>query len=247
MECETLDDFLRVKEKWEPFAGDAPAIEVKPIGVPGAYSPLQMNPKHRPTPSPGPSPMKPVSDGSRGRQIDAGEELSGFGLEGVTVSEQDLMDLMSELIGEEDAGDLLGVDKKFKKLAVDDKAEGSGSDSKSVPEETPKAEETGNDDETKKNMAEPSKVADTQKDEKEQNLNSEVSEKPDETKKVQEIEKKEEVAEFEKQQKAEELETTQKVEEPEKTPKVEEPPKEETKTAGDPPQKQEAENTQTST
>ena len=33
--------------------------------------------------------------------------MSGYGLEGVTVSEQDLMDLVSELIGEEGAGDLV--------------------------------------------------------------------------------------------------------------------------------------------
>jgi len=111
VECETLDTFLRLNETWKSFEGDKPPPEAKPIGVAGAFLPLQMNPKHRPTPSPGPSsPAKPaVTDGSRGREIDAGEELSGFGLEGVKVSEQDLMDLVSELIGEEDAGDLLGM------------------------------------------------------------------------------------------------------------------------------------------
>lgn len=110
VESETIDQFLRLKESWSALEGDKPPPEVKPIGVAGAYSPLQMNPKHRPTPSPGPSPMK-TNDNSRGRQIDAGEELGGYGLEGVTVSEQDLMDLMAELMGEEDAKDLLGVKK----------------------------------------------------------------------------------------------------------------------------------------
>ena len=65
-----------------------------------------MNPSHKPTVSPHPTPTKP-KDGSRGREIDVGEELSGYGLEGVSVSEQDLMDLVSELIGEEGAGDLV--------------------------------------------------------------------------------------------------------------------------------------------
>jgi len=113
VECETLDTFLRLNETWESLEDDKPPLEVKPIGVAGAFLPLQMNPKHRPTLSPGPSPAKPaVADGSRGKEIDAGEELSEYGLEGVKVSEQDLMDLVSELIGEEDAGDLLGVGKK---------------------------------------------------------------------------------------------------------------------------------------
>lgn len=65
-----------------------------------------MNPSHKPTISPHPTPKKP-KDESRGRDIDVGEELSGYGLEGVSVSEQDLMDLVSELIGEEGAGDLV--------------------------------------------------------------------------------------------------------------------------------------------
>jgi hypothetical protein len=109
VECETLDAFLRLNEDWKPFEDDKPAPEAKPIGVAGAYSPLQMNPKHKPTESPGPSPTKRAgSDGSRGRDIDAGTELSDYGLEGVTVNEQDLMDLVSELIGADDAGDLLG-------------------------------------------------------------------------------------------------------------------------------------------
>jgi hypothetical protein len=65
-----------------------------------------MNPSHKPTISPHPTPTKP-KDESRGPEIDVGEELSGYGLEGVSVSEQDLMDLVSELIGEEGAGDLV--------------------------------------------------------------------------------------------------------------------------------------------
>ena len=65
-----------------------------------------MNPSHKPTISPHPTPKKP-KDATRGDEIDVGEELSGYGLDGVKVSEQDLMDLVSELIGEEGAGDLV--------------------------------------------------------------------------------------------------------------------------------------------
>jgi len=65
-----------------------------------------MNPSHKPTISPHPTPTK-SKGGSRGKEIDVGDELGGFGLEGVSVSEQDLMDLVSELIGEEGAGDLV--------------------------------------------------------------------------------------------------------------------------------------------
>lgn len=109
VESGTLDTFLRLNEDWKEFEDERPPPEVKPIGVPGAYSPLQMNPKHRPTPSTGPSPSKPARSG--GKEIDVGEELAEYGLEGVKVTEQDLMDLVSDLIGEEDAGDLLGLDK----------------------------------------------------------------------------------------------------------------------------------------
>lgn len=87
-----------------------------------------MNPSHKPTISPHPTPTKP-KDGSRGKEINVGEELSEYGLEGVTVSEQDLMDLVSELIGEEGAGDLV---KGFKipesKKEVKEEAEKKGHD-----------------------------------------------------------------------------------------------------------------------
>lgn len=107
VECEDLDRFLRRDEEWdEELFGPSKKLEVKPVGVPGAYSPLEMNPSHKPAISPHPTPTKP-KDGSRGKEIDIGEELSEYGLEGVTVDEQDLMDLVSELIGEEGAGELV--------------------------------------------------------------------------------------------------------------------------------------------
>jgi hypothetical protein len=73
-----------------------------------------------------------LKDESRGKEIDVGEELGGYGLEGVTVNEQDLMDLMSELIGEEGAGDLVKgfkiPDNEKKKKEVKEEAEKKGHD-----------------------------------------------------------------------------------------------------------------------
>lgn len=120
VECGDLDRFLRRNEEWdEEVFGHSKKLEVKPVGVPGAYSPLEMNPSHKPTNSPCPTPTKP-KDGSRGKEIDVGEELGEYGLDGVTVDEQDLMDLVSELIGEEGAGELM---KGFKAPAKEKKKE----------------------------------------------------------------------------------------------------------------------------
>lgn len=83
-----------------------------------------MNPSHKPTISPNPTPTKP-KDKSRTREVNVGEELGEYGLEGVTVDEQDLMDLVSELIGEEGAGDLM---RGFKAPAKQEKAEKEGHD-----------------------------------------------------------------------------------------------------------------------
>ena len=93
-----------------------------------------MNPSHKPTISPHPTPTKP-KDVSRGDEIDVGEELSGYGLDGVKVSEQDLMDLVSELIGEEGAGDLV---KGFKVPEREKKKESKEKESKEVKEEVKK-------------------------------------------------------------------------------------------------------------
>ena len=118
VECEDLNTFLRRNEEWdEELFSPSKKLEVKPVGVPGAYSPLEMNPTHKPTASPHPTPKK-LKDESHGGEIDVGNELSGYGLEGVKVSEQDLMDLVSELIGEEGAGDLV---KGFKVPASEEK------------------------------------------------------------------------------------------------------------------------------
>lgn len=118
VECDDLDRFLRRNEEWdEEVFGHSKKLEVKPVGVPGAYSPLEMNPSHKPANSPQPTPTKP-KDVSRGKEINVGDELGEYGLDGVTVDEQDLMDLVSELIGEEGAGELM---KGFKAPAKEKK------------------------------------------------------------------------------------------------------------------------------
>jgi hypothetical protein len=107
---------------------------VKPIGVPGAASPSQMaKPEHKRyfTPSPQPSPQ-PLRKGDRAassarlapgepgyqqvvnelrqrseKEFDIGEELSGYGLQGVKVTEDDLLALVEELgLEGKEAGDL---------------------------------------------------------------------------------------------------------------------------------------------
>jgi len=87
-----------------------------------------MNPSHKPAISPHPTSTKP-KNATLGDEIDVGEELSGYGLDGVKVSEQDLMDLVSELIGEEGAGDLVKgfkVPEREKKVVEKESKEKEG-------------------------------------------------------------------------------------------------------------------------
>ena len=81
-------------------------LEAKPVGVPGAYEPLQMFPKHAPSRSPSPSPLK-VREKEKG-ELDVSDSLGEFGLEGVSVSEDDLRKLVEELgLGGDEANDLV--------------------------------------------------------------------------------------------------------------------------------------------
>jgi len=155
-----LDTFLRLNDTWDESIEEArPTLLTKPIGVPGASSPLQMaKPAHRalfnasPSPSPGASPSSgprapggPTGSSStttttttstssplrklgaattsassslverkaalrkRGEaEFDVSEELSGYGLQGVKVTEDDLLALVQELgLGGDEAGDLV--------------------------------------------------------------------------------------------------------------------------------------------
>jgi hypothetical protein len=114
VEHDELDIFLRLKDKWDPHIDeDRPAPAVKPVGVPGASLPLQMTPdrlKSKIMAQPPASPMKgkvfPVN--KRVGEVDVGDELSGYGLQGVKVTEDELRDLIAELgLDGDEAGDLV--------------------------------------------------------------------------------------------------------------------------------------------
>ncbi|KAJ7169737.1 hypothetical protein C8R46DRAFT_1089832 [Mycena filopes] len=109
-----LDTFLRLKETWDvEIEGDGPA-PAAPIGVPGAMMPLEMTPEHlrtkilaqqhsSPLKGKGPTPVNKRTD-----LFDVSTELSGFGLQGVHVSEAELRDLVAELgLDGDEAGDLV--------------------------------------------------------------------------------------------------------------------------------------------
>ena len=95
VEFAELEIFLRRNEDYKPPELDGPALVARPIGVPGAYEPLQMFPKHAPSRSPSPSPLK-LREKEKG-EIDASDQLGEFGLEGVSVSADDLRALVEEL------------------------------------------------------------------------------------------------------------------------------------------------------
>ena len=105
---------MRLNDKWDPIIDeDRPAPVAKPVGVPGASSPLQMTPdrlKSKIMAQPPASPLKgkalPVN--KRVGEFDVGDELSGYGLQGVKVTEDELRDLIAELgLDGDDAGDLV--------------------------------------------------------------------------------------------------------------------------------------------
>ncbi|THV05987.1 hypothetical protein K435DRAFT_646054 [Dendrothele bispora CBS 962.96] len=113
VEFDELDKFLRLTESWNADVDDVSSLPVKPIGVPGAAMPLQMTPDHLKSkilarsPS-NPSKEKPVPVNKRTDEFDVGDELSGYGLQGVKVTEQDLIDLVAELgLDGDEAGDLV--------------------------------------------------------------------------------------------------------------------------------------------
>jgi hypothetical protein len=114
VEHDELDIFLRLKDKWDPAIDeDRPAPVAKPIGVPGASSPLQMTPdrlKSKIMAKPPPSPLqgKALPVNKRVGEFDVGDELSGYGLQGVKVTDDELRDLVAELgLNGDEAGDLV--------------------------------------------------------------------------------------------------------------------------------------------
>ncbi|OCH96038.1 hypothetical protein OBBRIDRAFT_787488 [Obba rivulosa] len=104
VECDTLDEFLHLNEDYLPFEDERELLFANPVGVAGAYTPAQMNPEHSPSPSPLKSKPKPKDE----KEIDVGAELDDAGLQGVSVSEDDLLALVEELgLGGEEASDLV--------------------------------------------------------------------------------------------------------------------------------------------
>lgn len=105
MECGELDIFLRRNETYKESEFEKPAPEVKPVGVPGAYSPSQMHPKYKPSLSPSPSPLK---NKTKGRVSSTGQNLSEYGIHDLDVTDDDLAALVQELgLGGDDAKDLV--------------------------------------------------------------------------------------------------------------------------------------------
>lgn len=105
MEFGELDIFLRRNEDYKPFEDERTLLRAEPIGVPGAYSPLQMHPKHAPSRSPSPSPLALPE---KKKEIVAGEAFAEFGLQDASVSMDELKALVEELgLGGDDADDLV--------------------------------------------------------------------------------------------------------------------------------------------
>lgn len=114
MEYDELSRFFRLDEEWHEDIDGPKVLEQKAIGVPGASMPSQMTPerlnvKIRATMhSPSPLSKKSIPVNKRTDEFDIGEELSGFGLQGVQVTEDELADLVKELgLDGDDAGDLV--------------------------------------------------------------------------------------------------------------------------------------------
>lgn len=134
---------MRLKDKWDPnIDEDRPAPVAKPVGVPGASSPLQMTPdrlKSKIMAQPPASPLKgkalPVN--KRVGELDVGDELSGYGLQGVKVTEDELRDLVAELgLDGDEAGDLV---KGLSDAATPPQKQAAPSDNadETVPSESP--------------------------------------------------------------------------------------------------------------
>ncbi|KIK70841.1 hypothetical protein GYMLUDRAFT_32912 [Collybiopsis luxurians FD-317 M1] len=110
-----LDQFLRLKETWDDEFDETPKPPAQPIGVPGAMLPLQMTPDHLKSKilassksTPGKEPIPVNRPGARDGEFDISTELSGYGLQGVRVTEAELADLVAELgLDGDEAGDLV--------------------------------------------------------------------------------------------------------------------------------------------
>lgn len=136
VEFNELDIFLRRNEDFKPFEDEKTLLRAEPIGVPGAYSPLQMYPSHAPSRSPSPSPL--ALREKEKKEINAGEELAEFGLANVSVTDDDLRALVAELgLGGDEADDLVkGLSSTETAPAKETKAAPKPSETKPVAKET---------------------------------------------------------------------------------------------------------------
>ena len=83
---------------------DHPQLASQPIGVPGATPPPKLNVK--PSPNPSPSPLKDKGK-KGGKQLDLGIELDDAGLEGVTVTDEELgLDGLINITGQHESTDV---------------------------------------------------------------------------------------------------------------------------------------------
>ncbi|KAI0815086.1 hypothetical protein BC629DRAFT_1469109 [Irpex lacteus] len=136
VEFNELSTFLRLNEDYTPFSDDAPLLHASPIGVPGAYSPLQMHPQHAVhSRSPSPSPLA-VREREKKETVKADGVLEEFGLGDVSVSVDELAALVSELgLGGEEARELVsglsGVESKGKESGKKPEVGGEKGESKS--------------------------------------------------------------------------------------------------------------------
>jgi methylaspartate ammonia-lyase len=144
VEHNELEIFLRLNESYDAAVDeDRPAPVAQPIGVPGAALPLQMTPERLRSKilSSSPSSLRKSSGVPVNKQegaFDVSTELSGFGLQGVMVTPNELADLVAELgLDGEDAGDLVrGLSDKTKSEksgSTDTRAETAESDSRNAP------------------------------------------------------------------------------------------------------------------
>ncbi|ETW86948.1 hypothetical protein HETIRDRAFT_114260 [Heterobasidion irregulare TC 32-1] len=106
VEYDELATFLRLNEPYNPAVEeDRPLLREQPIGVPGASSPSQMaKPEHRAAfnASPSPSPLRTKTSAADVRkrdeaEFDVGQELVGYGLQGLKVTHDDLLKLVQDL------------------------------------------------------------------------------------------------------------------------------------------------------
>ncbi|EJD04089.1 uncharacterized protein FOMMEDRAFT_146155 [Fomitiporia mediterranea MF3/22] len=105
VEYDELERFLRLDESWDADELDTPSLDAKPIGVPGASSPAQMT-SQKPSFASSHSPLKDKTKAAS--ELDAGSLLGDNSLHGVSVTDDELADLVKELgLEGDEAGDLV--------------------------------------------------------------------------------------------------------------------------------------------